>query len=52
MIEQLSLVQNFRAQFKAAIQKDGLDTVIARMEKGEFKTNPGQSPTGSAQSSS
>lgn len=35
LIENLSLVSNFRAQFAAEIKKSGLDKVIARMESGD-----------------
>lgn len=36
LVENISLVSNFRAQFAAEIKKSGLDAVIARMESGEF----------------
>lgn len=35
LIENLSLVSNFRAQFAAEIKKTSLDAVITRMESGE-----------------
>ena len=35
LIENLSLISNFRAQFAAEIKKSGIDAVIARMESGE-----------------
>ncbi|MBX6419394.1 MAG: ABC transporter substrate-binding protein [Nevskia sp.] len=42
-IENISLVTNFRAQINAEIKRTSLDDVIARMEKGEFKSSPVQS---------
>jgi phospholipid transport system substrate-binding protein len=41
-IENISLVTNFRAQINAEIKRTSLDDVIARMEKGEFKSTPVQ----------
>lgn len=43
-IENVSLVTNFRAQINAEIKRTGLDNVIARMEKGEFKSSPVEKP--------
>ena len=40
LIENLSLISNFRAQFAAEIKKTGLDAVIARMESGENLVQP------------
>jgi phospholipid transport system substrate-binding protein len=37
VIENISLVTNFRGQFNAEIKKSGLDSVIARMEGGQLK---------------
>lgn len=37
VIENISLVTNFRGQFNAEIKKSGLDAVIARMEGGQLK---------------
>ena len=36
VIENLSLVTNFRGQFNSEIKKSGLDSVIARMEGGKL----------------
>jgi len=35
-VEDISLVTNFRTQLNAEIKKSGLDSVITRMESGEF----------------
>ena len=41
-VENVSLVTNFRTQLSAEIKANGLDTVIKRMESGEFaQTAPG-----------
>ena len=41
IIENLSLITNFRSQFTAEIKKNGLDALIAKMESGNyFKSNP------------
>ena len=41
IIENLSLVTNFRSQFSAEIKKNGLDALINKMESGSyFKQNP------------
>ena len=37
VIEGISLVGNFSAQFNAEIKKSGLDSVITRMEGGQLK---------------
>lgn len=37
VIENISLVTNFRGQFSAEIRKSGLDSVIARMEGGQLQ---------------
>ncbi len=37
IIENISLVTNFRGQFNAEIKKSGLDSVIARMEGGKLQ---------------
>lgn len=36
LVENISLVSNFRAQFAAEIKKNGLDAVIARMQSGDY----------------
>ncbi|SFF47294.1 phospholipid transport system substrate-binding protein [Fontimonas thermophila] len=36
IVENISLVQNFRGQFHAEIKRSGLDAVIARMESGAY----------------
>lgn len=35
-VENISLITNFRTQLNAEIKKNGLDDVIARMERGDF----------------
>lgn len=35
-IENISLITNFRSQFAAEIKKNGLDSVITRMETGQY----------------
>lgn len=35
-VENLSLVSNFRAQFASEIKKNGIESVIARLESGEL----------------
>ncbi len=35
-VENISLITNFRTQLNAEIKKNGLDSVIERMEKGDF----------------
>lgn len=37
-IENLSLVQNFRGQFTAELKKSNLDSLIARMENGQYSS--------------
>lgn len=37
-VENISVVINFRTQINAEIQKNGLDSVITRMESGEYST--------------
>lgn len=37
-IENLSLVQNFRGQFTAELKKNSLDSLITRMENGQYST--------------
>jgi phospholipid transport system substrate-binding protein len=37
-VENISVVLNFRTQINAEIQKNGLDSVITRMESGEYST--------------
>ncbi|WP_162932498.1 MlaC/ttg2D family ABC transporter substrate-binding protein [Solimonas sp. K1W22B-7] len=37
-IENLSLVQNFRGQFVAELKKSNLDSLITRMEGGQYST--------------
>lgn len=39
-VENISLVINFRTQFNEEIKKNGLDSVITRMESGDFSTKP------------
>ncbi len=39
-VENISVVINFRTQINAEIQKSGLDSVITRMESGEYSTKP------------
>lgn len=39
-VENISVVINFRTQINAEIQKNGLDSVIARMESGEYSAKP------------
>lgn len=46
IIENVSLVQNFRGQFYSEIKRNGLDAVIARMESGAY-SSPGTA-TGSS----
>lgn len=41
-VENISLVLNFRTQLNSEIKRTGIDDVIARMEKGEFKSAPEQ----------
>lgn len=36
VVENLSLITNFRTQLNAEIKKNGLENVIVRMEKGDF----------------
>ena len=38
-VENISLVTNFRGQIGAEVKKNGLDSVIARLEKGELKAD-------------
>ncbi|HVT36462.1 MAG TPA: ABC transporter substrate-binding protein [Nevskiaceae bacterium] len=42
LIENVSLVSNFRAQFTSEIKKTSLDDVIKRMESGELAAQPQQ----------
>lgn len=46
IVENISLVLNFRTQLDSEIKKNGIDNVIARMEKGEFQSNPIQQQPG------
>ncbi|MES2488388.1 MAG: ABC transporter substrate-binding protein [Pseudomonadota bacterium] len=39
-VENISLVINFRSQINEEIKKNGLDSVIARMESGEYSAKP------------
>lgn len=39
-VENISLVINFRTQINAEIQKNGLDSVITRMESGDYSAKP------------
>ena len=39
-VENISVVINFRTQISAEIQKNGLDSVITRMESGEYSAKP------------
>ncbi len=52
IVENISLVLNFRTQVDAEIKRTNLDDVIARMDKGEVikpvVNEPGQKKTGSA----
>lgn len=43
VVENISLVSNFRAQFGAEIKKSGLDEVLTRMESGDY-TKPVAKP--------
>ncbi len=48
IIENISLVQNFRGQFYSEIKRSGLDDVIARMESGAYGGQAGGSASASA----
>jgi len=39
-VENISVVINFRTQINAEIQKSGLDSVITRMESGDYSAKP------------
>ncbi len=39
-VENISVVINFRTQINSEIQKSGLDSVITRMESGEYSAKP------------
>lgn len=45
IIENLSLVTNFRSQFAAEIKKSGLDGLIQRIEKGDIVKEAASQPT-------
>ncbi|MBL6750884.1 MAG: ABC transporter substrate-binding protein [Nevskia sp.] len=45
-VENISLVLNFRTQLNSEIKRTGIDDVIARMEKGEFRSEPVQQQAG------
>ena len=45
VIENISLVTNFRTQLNSEIKRTSLDDVIARMEKGEFQSQAPKSGT-------
>lgn len=49
IIENISLVTNFRTQLNSEIKRTSLDDVIARMEKGEFQTAAPQVKNGQQQ---
>lgn len=47
VIENISLVQNFRGQFQSEIRRTGLDAVIVRMETGELGAASATAASGS-----
>jgi phospholipid transport system substrate-binding protein len=48
-VENISLVLNFRTQLNSEIKKTSIDSVIARMEKGEFNGQPPGNASGAPQ---
>lgn len=46
VVENISLVTNFRSQFNAEIKKNGLDSVITRMETGQYAPDPKSNQAG------